>query len=64
MYYLYVLVTFVCTGCICFLYLLYILVVRTIYMYYILEKNKNFYKNSEDVGMAQKAHKQERDVTQ
>ena len=31
---------------------------------YKLENNKNFYKNSEDVGMAQKAQKQERDVTQ
>ena len=30
----------------------------------ILENKKNFYKNSEDVGMAQKAQKQERDVTQ
>ena len=27
-------------------------------------REKKFYKNSEDVGMAQKAHKQDRDVTQ
>ena len=29
----------------------------------ILENNKKFYKNSEDVGMAQKAQKQGRNVT-
>ena len=61
MYLLHLYVLGVCTSC---LYLLYILVVHTIYMYYLLEKNKNFLQNSEDVGMAQKAHKQERDVTQ
>ena len=31
---------------------------------YIIEILKIFYKNSEDVGMAQKVEKQERDVTQ
>ena len=46
------------------MYWLYTLAVSTSCMYYILEILKIFYKNSEDVGMAQKVEKQERDVTQ
>ena len=42
-------------------YIQYILHIR--YIYYI-RKIKLFYKNSEDVGLAQKAYKQERNVTQ